>query len=140
MRSSFRGLCSYGCFLFAVAISSGSEGLVDAEMVRSGYRVSDIAPVSGRADPGRPGSHTVALMSGHWAIAVFPVFDNCSISVSYKTSFRQSEIPADDGRGYAVITVDATQGPSYGSDVRLTVTDKTQEIGCPYHIKVYRES
>ena len=150
MRSSFSKYRSHGSFLFAVAVltgaardgtmpaPSGSEALVDAQMAGSGYRISNIAAVAGRADPGRPGGHTVALMHGRWAIAVFPVFGNCSISVRYKTGFGQPEILADDSRGYAVITVDATQGPSYGSDVRLSVTDNTPEIGCPYHIKVYK--
>jgi len=78
-------------------------------------------------------------MPGRWAIAVFPVFSECSIFVRYKIGFGQPEIPADDARGYAVIAVDAMQGPSYGSDVRLSVTDNTPEIGCPYHIKVYKE-
>jgi hypothetical protein len=114
------------------------ETQIDAEMARNMYGVSNIATVPARADPGRPSTHTIALMPGHWAIAVFPVVAYCRVSVSFTTKRGEPPIPADSRPGFAVITVDTTGGTSF-SDIMMVVTTETPGIGCPYRIKSYRK-
>jgi hypothetical protein len=118
-----------------------NEARIDAEMAKNRYFVSDISTFAGRADSGRPGTQIMTfLRPGHWAVAVFTVFGNCEISVSYKTSFKEPDTPADTSLGFPVMTFDTTGATSSGIDVMIKVTNNTPQIGCPYRVKAYIKS